>query len=234
MRSIVIDTREKKPYDFPNSITRKLPTGDYSLDGLEELVCIERKSLADWVNTLKVFVSNKGNNRVADEFRRMIMMPCAYVVLETSIEEILTGNYDGGMKPQSVLGLTASITTNYCPVIFAGDRPHSYLYVEMLLKQANDRFANIAEPKCESNEDTNMKMLVRSYTNDPEVAEIIEKLRISFEPMADDVWETLNRIPHKMLNSHQKAAKHLEEGRRRGIIVQGTKPRGVQAQEVAA
>lgn len=56
---VLIDSREKSPFDFtkfPNWIAdqkkRKLNVGDYSIEGMEDLVTIERKSLSDLITTL--------------------------------------------------------------------------------------------------------------------------------------------------------------------------------------
>ena len=51
--SIIIDSREQLPWSFPEEFTVKkdsLPTGDYSLDGMTDLITIERKSLQDMVS----------------------------------------------------------------------------------------------------------------------------------------------------------------------------------------
>lgn len=40
---IIVDTREKTPWKFRNSIAQKLDTGDYSVLGYEDDICIERK-----------------------------------------------------------------------------------------------------------------------------------------------------------------------------------------------
>ncbi len=50
---IVVDTREKEEYAFPCAVLhRKLDAGDYSVQGHEDRVAVERKSLADFVHTL--------------------------------------------------------------------------------------------------------------------------------------------------------------------------------------
>ena len=44
--NIIVDTREQKPWDFNdnfNTTKAKLDTGDYSIEGLEHILCIERK-----------------------------------------------------------------------------------------------------------------------------------------------------------------------------------------------
>ncbi len=53
---IVVDTREQEPYGFDAGrvrvIRRALPAGDYSLEGMESTVAVERKSLPDFVSTV--------------------------------------------------------------------------------------------------------------------------------------------------------------------------------------
>jgi len=50
---LIIDTREKQPWcfddddDFQEIIHRKLDYGDYSIEGLEDRIFIERKSSAN-------------------------------------------------------------------------------------------------------------------------------------------------------------------------------------------
>lgn len=56
---VLIDTREKSPFDFtrfPNWIAegkrQKLKAGDYSVQGMEDLLVLERKTLTDLITTL--------------------------------------------------------------------------------------------------------------------------------------------------------------------------------------
>lgn len=56
---ILVDTREQRPFSFarfPNWIagerTATLPVGDYSIEGMEDILALERKSLEDLVGTL--------------------------------------------------------------------------------------------------------------------------------------------------------------------------------------
>ena len=55
----LIDTREKWPFDFSNfrnwiagQKTQTLKVGDYSIEGMEKLLVLERKSLSDLITTL--------------------------------------------------------------------------------------------------------------------------------------------------------------------------------------
>jgi len=54
--TVVVDTREQEPYVFDPqcvAVTRHaLPAGDYSIEGREDSVTVERKTLEDFVSTV--------------------------------------------------------------------------------------------------------------------------------------------------------------------------------------
>jgi ERCC4-type nuclease len=135
--NIIIDTREQHPWAFKNSVRRALPSGDYSLEGLEDCFAIERKSLADWVNTV---VHNK--RRFRAELTRLQAYEFAAVVIESSYADILRGDYRSDIAPQALLGITVGLMQAYHPVHFvmAGDRPHAYAVVAELLKLGAKRY----------------------------------------------------------------------------------------------
>ncbi|MEN6582999.1 MAG: ERCC4 domain-containing protein [Armatimonadota bacterium] len=135
-RQIVIDSREQRPYFFDNAIRAALPAGDYSLEGLETTIAIERKSLQDWINTIL-----RSKRRFRAELEKLQSYKFAAVVIESSVAEILSGDYRSDVSPQSLLGLTASIMQSYTPVhiILAGDRPHAAALVAELLKLGGER-----------------------------------------------------------------------------------------------
>ena len=63
----IIDTREQLPLELPlRSITDTLPTGDYSVSGFEDLICVERKSLPDLIGCM-----TSGRTRFERELQRM-------------------------------------------------------------------------------------------------------------------------------------------------------------------
>ena len=119
---IVVDTREKEPYSFPldgvQTIRRKLVAGDYSLDGFEERVAVERKSLADFVSTVI-----HARSRFTRELTRLQEFEAACVVVEAGMDDILAGRYRGHAHPNAVFGLTLSIIVDFgIPVYFCGNR----------------------------------------------------------------------------------------------------------------
>ena len=50
--TFIVDSREQRPYALPGAVVRALPAGDYSVEGFEDRVAIERKSKADAYSTL--------------------------------------------------------------------------------------------------------------------------------------------------------------------------------------
>ena len=91
---VVIDTREKLPYEFKHPpkgdtvviINKKLDVGDYSIEGFENKVCIERKSKGDLFGTV-----GRRSSQFRQNLVRMKAMAGAYVVVERPSESILKG-----------------------------------------------------------------------------------------------------------------------------------------------
>lgn len=83
---IIIDSREQKPYVFKDheTITQKLETGDYSIQGYEDKICIERKSLVDAYGTI-----GRGRKRFINELERMKNFDLAIIMIESSLHEFL-------------------------------------------------------------------------------------------------------------------------------------------------
>jgi ERCC4-type nuclease len=97
----VIDSREQRPFAFGGlradardgrrpllvrTVTRTLPSGDYSLLGFEGRVAVERKSLEDLYSTL-----GQARERFERELGRLAQMDFAAVVVEADWQSILFG-----------------------------------------------------------------------------------------------------------------------------------------------
>ena len=84
MITIVQDTREQTPLSFHNfrgveSVRSGLKTGDYSIQGYEDQICFERKSVSDTVSTLV-----SGHERFLREMERMQTFKAKYILIEHS------------------------------------------------------------------------------------------------------------------------------------------------------
>lgn len=92
MKNVVIrDTREKKgegwifiPTDWcQGTITGTLKTGDYSIQGYEEVFCIERKGSASEL------AQNITQKRFEDELKRMQSYEYSFILLEFDMSDVL-------------------------------------------------------------------------------------------------------------------------------------------------
>jgi ERCC4-type nuclease len=97
--TVLIDSRENLPFRFdglradadkqhrPIAVPTKshyLPTGDYSLDGYQSLVCVERKSLDDLYGTI-----GQRREQFEAEHERMSHLAAACVVIESPWDQII-------------------------------------------------------------------------------------------------------------------------------------------------
>jgi len=130
---IVVDTRETEPYSFSPEraavVRRALPAGDYSLEGMEQRVAVERKTLPDLVQTVI---------RERERFRRELQLLSGYeaacVVVEAQLPDALAGRYRSGAHPSSVFGAVVSIILDHgVPVFFCGNRPCARQFTEAYL-----------------------------------------------------------------------------------------------------
>jgi ERCC4-type nuclease len=82
---IIIDSREQHPFYFRDYeiINRKLATGDYSIEGLEHLLSVERKG------SVSEIAGNFTSKRFQDVLGRLSELKYSYIVLESSWDDIL-------------------------------------------------------------------------------------------------------------------------------------------------
>jgi len=87
---VLIDTREQTPFDFsdyPNWIAGQreasLPTGDYTVVGMESVMALERKSLNDLVSTLM-----HNRERFIRECERLAELRYKAILIEASLEDV--------------------------------------------------------------------------------------------------------------------------------------------------
>lgn len=138
---IVIDTREQTPWTFTlPTIVRGLPAGDYSVEGHEHAVAVERKSLADFVASV-----TRERERFWRELERLQAYSFAAVIVETGPLEILVGAYRSQAHPRSVWASVLAITHDFgVPVLLAGDRQTAARSAEWLLRRWHAKHAETA------------------------------------------------------------------------------------------
>jgi len=151
--TVIKDTREQDGYFFSafnacaGMIEQKLDTGDYSIKGMEDKICIERKGC---VEELAV---NLGQKKYAflSEIDRMKSFPHKFLVLEFSLEDLIKFPEDTRIpvKNKESLKVTGKYMLkclvefqiyNNVQVLFCGDKYNAFLAVSSILKRINEMY----------------------------------------------------------------------------------------------
>lgn len=136
---VVVDTREQRGYEFTEQIAdgsitvcrAALPVGDYSIVEHTDRVAIERKSLADYVDTVI-----HSRERFSRELKTLARYELGAVVVEASLEDVLDHRYATAAAPESVWGATVSIIVDRgVPVYWCGSRPLACRFTFDLLRR---------------------------------------------------------------------------------------------------
>ena len=132
----VVDTREQLPLDLaPLRMERgTLPTGDYSIRGLEHVVAVERKSLADLLGCV-----GQERERFDREVQRLLAYPCRALVVESTWQEIERGDWRSKITPTAALGSLLGWIAAGLPVLMANDHERAGRYVGRILFTAARR-----------------------------------------------------------------------------------------------
>lgn len=151
---IIVDTREQLPYTFGQipgrtpdemmvvpTIVRGLPSGDYSIQGMESLIAIERKSLDDLYGSV-----TWGRKRFEADIGRLDELPgFAAVVIEADWREIVAPaehrpGWINQTEPQSVVGTINAWSMRYPRVqwLACGSRREAELRTFQLLQAWNE------------------------------------------------------------------------------------------------
>jgi len=142
--TIIIDTREQQPWAFNHYVTanKKLDTGDYSIEGLENLLAIERKK------SVSEFANNITESRFKDVICRLENIKYSFLLLEFDLEDILI--YPVGsnvprkmwdkikISPAFIMKHIIELQINHnIKVIFCGDSDNAEKMAEFILKKVN-------------------------------------------------------------------------------------------------
>lgn len=131
--TIIVDTREQTPWAFSEpTIRATLKTGDYSAQGLEDVVAIERKSLPDLVSSL-----TWGRQRFMREVERLKTFERRAIIVEGTFDDLTSKDYRGNATPQSLVASVLAIAVDHgVPVIFAGNPRKAAWCALWLLRRA--------------------------------------------------------------------------------------------------
>ncbi|HPM84341.1 MAG TPA: hypothetical protein PLF81_26735 [Candidatus Anammoximicrobium sp.] len=126
----IIDSREQTPLDLTplQVVTATLPTGDYSVQGLEHVVAIERKSLGDLLACV-----GRERARFDREVQRLLAYPVRVLIVEASWRNIEAGDWRTQVTAQAALGSLLGWMAAGLPVVMAGDHQRAGRYASRLL-----------------------------------------------------------------------------------------------------
>lgn len=104
---ILIDTREQQPWEFNyhSSSRQKLDTGDYSIQGLEQILTIERKK------SVSEIANNISEKRWQDVLNRMSIFPYKFILMEFNLQDVI--NYPIGTDIPKKLWDKLKISNKY-------------------------------------------------------------------------------------------------------------------------
>lgn len=129
--TIIVDTREQQPYIFDNSIIKTLVAGDYSVEGYENLVTCERKTLQDAYGTI-----GKGRKRFERELEKLKEYEYAAIIVEASLKEFLQPPPFSKLNSKSAINSLISWSIKYgIHVYFASDRLHGAAITYRILEK---------------------------------------------------------------------------------------------------
>ncbi len=137
--TIIQDTREKKPWTFEATGSvedvrvTKLDTGDYSIEGMEEIFMLERKASVD-----ELFV-NLGVQwaRFEREMERAKPYKYKYLVIEATLPQLYKGSKYSKMSGKFIMGRLLYIQHKYGVVpLIVGKSPYTTMLIVQLMKSA--------------------------------------------------------------------------------------------------
>lgn len=150
--TIIVDTREQKPWVFSDHATavQKLDTGDYSVQGLEHLLCIERK------RNVSEIANNITESRFKDVLSRMSKYRFPFILLEFDLQQVLDFPIGSDIpksvwpkikiSPKYILKCIMEMSLLYnIYVIFCGSKPNAEIYATSIMKKVYDKYGNQQE-----------------------------------------------------------------------------------------
>lgn len=147
---ITTDTREQLTLDFTkfrgvSSVRGTLKTGDYSIQGYDDTICFERKSVQDLVGTLI-----GGHERFLREMERMRSFKAKYILIEHTPDILYNycAKHGWQRKFNTIIQSLLAYACHYqCRVRFCKDREDM---AEYIVKKAREFLKEQGEQKNES------------------------------------------------------------------------------------
>lgn len=153
---VIADTREQNGWTFPQyqdcegSYVGTLKTGDYSIEGLENFVCIERKASVEEISI------NIGSDkkRFYKELERMKDFKHKYIVCEFSIDDVLQFPNNSRIPKERIKDIKISgkyilktmleIEMEYgIHVMYCGTKNNAFITAASILKRIWEKYGRL-------------------------------------------------------------------------------------------
>ena len=149
--TVIKDTREKQGWFFKRfgkckgTVVQTLKTGDYTIEGLEDILCVERKA-----SPAEIAINmGKKKNAFDAEMERISKFRLPYLVLEFSVSELLDFPENSGipqhkikkvkMSGKYLLRCILEYQIKYgINVLFCGDKTNAWYVTSSIFKRANE------------------------------------------------------------------------------------------------
>jgi ERCC4-type nuclease len=165
MPKIIIDSRESRPLPFKatenfcGTEIKKLNVGDYSIEGYENHIAIERKSAQDLFQTL-----GKDHKRFEAELKRAANYDYFAIMVEAPWTNIYNKDFENAhysqMRGDVILQICCTLRVKYgIDVIFVNTRAEAVSMIRMLFKA----YLKSLETKPEIEHDNPMYYEVRRW-----------------------------------------------------------------------
>lgn len=145
--TIIIDSREQKPWFFPeySVATEKLDTGDYSVKGLEDILCIERK------RSISEIANNITEKRFKDVLSRMSKYRFPFILLEFDLDDVFSFPIGSDIpkriwskiriKPQFILKNLIEMSLIYnINVVYCGNKSNAENYAINIMNKVYQKY----------------------------------------------------------------------------------------------
>lgn len=147
---IIIDTREQTPWHFTDAcvntiVCTSLKTGDYTIVGFEDILCIERK------RSVSEIARNVTEDRFIRELERMAAFPYSFLICEFAISDILV--YPMGsdipknrwrkirIRAPFILKRLSQIMINYhIPILFCENAQNASTIALNIMKRTYEKY----------------------------------------------------------------------------------------------
>ena len=150
---VVKDTREQNGYFFSKfnkcagMVTQKLDTGDYTIEGMEDKICVERKASVEEISINLC----KQKHAFMNEIERMKEFPHRFLILEFSLDDLIKFPDETRIPADKIKSVR--ITGKYIlrclmefqvhdgiHVVFADDKYNAFRYISSLFKRINELY----------------------------------------------------------------------------------------------